>query len=278
MHSELRVSALFVHPLKSASGMRVAEARIDALGFAGDRRWMAVDAEGGFLSQRRIPRMALIRATLLSPGDLYLSAPGIASIRVPRPGDTAEDRQVTIWTDDVRALDSGDKAAVWLTTVLGCEARLVYCPPSRARVVDRAFASGAELVGFADGFPLLILGESSLQDINARLRQLGESEIGLERFRPNIVIEGAAPFEEDEWRQIVIGDGADAITVDVVKPCARCSIPSVDPRTGVQGIEPTRTLSTYRRRDHQVYVGQNALPRGEGRIVTGASVTVVRRG
>src|SRR5688500_16600405 len=119
MPPELRVSALFVHPLKSASGMRIAEATIDALGFAGDRRWMAVDADGGFLSQRRIPRMALIRATLLAGGDLYLSAPGVASIRVPPPGDSAEDRQVTIWADDVCALDSGDEAAVWLTTVLG---------------------------------------------------------------------------------------------------------------------------------------------------------------
>jgi len=289
MAAELRVSALFIHPLKSAAGMRVAEATIDALGFAGDRRWMAVDAQGAFLSQRRIPMMAVIRATLLPNAHLYLSAAGIASIQV-RPAESAENaanqenaesraraehRTVAIWRDEVSAVDSGDEAAAWLTTVLGCEARLVYCPPSRARIVDRTFASGSELVGFADGFPLLVLGESSLQDINARLRGRGEGEVGLERFRPNIVIEGAAPFEEDQWRQIVIGDGAGAITIDIVKPCARCSIISVDPRAGVQGLEPMRTLATYRRRDDKVYVGQNALPRGEGRIITGASVRAV---
>src|SRR5687768_17156159 len=121
MPSEIRVSALFIHPLKSAAGMRVAEATIDALGFGGDRRWMAVDAGGGFLSQRQIPRMALIRATLSSQGDLCLSAPGVASIRVPQPGAAADNRLVTIWTDDVRALDGGDEAAAWLTIMLGCD-------------------------------------------------------------------------------------------------------------------------------------------------------------
>jgi len=264
--------------------MRVAEAAIDALGFAGDRRWMAVDAEGEFLSQRRIPGMALIRATPLPQSALYLSAPGIASIHIRRPDVTAADAEraenvdVVIWGERVRAMDGGRDAAVWLTTVLGCESRLVYCPPSDARVVDRTFASGNELVGFADKFPLLILGEGSLADINARLRARGENGVGLERFRANLVIEGAAPFDEDQWREIVVGDGTDAIAIDIVKPCARCSIISVDPRTGVQGIEPTRTLAAFRRCDGNVYVGQNALPRGQGRIVTGAPVRVVRRG
>ncbi len=265
--------------------MRVAAATIDALGFSNDRRWMAVDADGGFLSQRRIPKMALIRATPLPDDDLYLSAPGVASLHVRAAADATrakaarrvEDAEVVIWGDTLRALDAGDEAAEWISRVLGCEARLVYCPRSRGRTVDRTFASGSELVGFADGFPLLILGDSSLQDLNARLRQRGEHEVGLERFRPNIVIEGGAPFEEDRWRQIVVGDGEEAITIDIVKPCARCSIISVDPLTGVQGVEPMRTLATFRRREGNVFVGQNALARGEGRIVTGSPVRVVER-
>ena len=287
MTAALRVTALFVHPLKSAAGMRVAAATIDALGFSGDRRWMVVDADGEFLSQRRIPRMALIRATPLPEGDLYLSSPGVASLHV-RSAEIAEhagrevaprvtDAEVVIWSDTVRAVDAGGEAAAWISGVLGCAARLVYCPRSRARTVDRTFASGSELVGFADGFPLLILGESSVHDINTRLGRRGEGEVGPERFRPNIVIEGGAPFEEDHWRQIDVGAGAETITIDIVKPCARCSIISVNPMTGVQGIEPMRTLATFRRRGGDVFVGQNALPRAEGQIVTGAPVRVVQR-
>ena len=273
----LLVRALFVHPLKSAAGLRVAEAAIDALGFAGDRRWMAVDANGAFLSQRRIPAMATIDATPLPGGDLCLSATGIASLCVRRPADDAAEWQAVVWHDQVRALDGGEEAAEWLTTVLGCKARLVYCPPARARLVDPAFVGGEARVGFADGFPLLIVGQSSIEDINTRLRDRGERDIGAERFRPNIVIEGATPFEEDTWRQISIGDGADVVVVDVVKPCARCSIISVDPRSGVQGVEPMRTLATYRRRGSDVYVGQNALARTPGRVRTGATVRVVAR-
>jgi len=277
MATRLRVRALYVYPLKSAAGMRVAEATLDALGFVSDRRWMAVDADGGFLSQRRIPKMAIIQATPLPDDGLHLAAAGMPSLQVNKTAGRAQERDVIVWHDQVRALDGGDDAAAWLTQVLNCDTRLVYCPPARARVVDRSFASGSEQVGFADGFPLLVIGHSSLDEINVQLRERGQQQIGAERFRPNIVVEGAAPFEEDTWRQIVIGDDPGTITIDIVKPCARCSIISVDPRTGIQGVEPMRTLATFRRRGDAVYVGQNTIPRHEGCLVTGAPVRVVRR-
>lgn len=270
--SELRVRQLFIYPLKSAAGMRVASATLDALGFVGDRRWMAVDERGSFLSQRRLTRMALIQATTLPGEHLFLAAAG-TSLYVERPEPDGPTRQVTIWQDTVWALDAGDAAARWLTLTLQHAARLVYCPPSRARVVDTTYASGEERVGFADGFPLLVLGDSSVKDVNTRLRDAGQTPVGVERFRPNVVVEGAAPFEEDSWRQIRVATKAGPIRMDIVKPCARCSIISVDPLTGIQGAEPMRTLTTYRRRENDVFVGQNALPRDTGTITTGDAVT-----
>jgi uncharacterized protein YcbX len=269
----MRIRDLFIYPLKSAAGMRVADATVDALGFAGDRRWMVVDADNLFLSQRRIPAMALIQATRLGDDDLYLSAPGVRSLHAVRPDETALEQDVTVWQDTVRARDGGDEAAAWISALLRHRARLVYCPPTRARVVDTQYASGTERVAFADAFPLLVLGYSSVEEINGRLAAQGVPPIGVERFRPNIVVEDAEPFAEDAWTQIRVGGSDGGLCIDIVKPCARCSIISVDPRTGVQGVEPMRTLATYRRRHDNVYVAQNALPRGEGRLTTGAVVT-----
>ena len=273
----MRIRDLFIYPLKSAAGMRVAEADVDALGFAGDRRWMVVDGDGVFLSQRRLTRMALIQATLLPGHDLYLSAPGVSSLHVTRPDDHAQERPVVIWNDDVQALDAGDEAARWLSDTLRETARLVYCPPTRARTVDRDYASGSERVAFADGFPLLVLGYGSVEDINERLRAANLAPIGVERFRPNIVIEDAAPFDEDRWARVSVATRGGTLPLDLVKPCARCSIISVNPHSGVQEAEPMRTLATYRRRGANVYVGQNALPRAQGRVATGDGVGVELR-
>ena len=272
--AQLRVRALFIYPLKSAAGMRVSAATVDALGFAGDRRWMAIDDQGRFLSQRRLPRMALIQATQLPGDDVFLAA-GSESIRVCRPADDGPAREVTVWQDTLHALDGGDEAARWLTAALEHSARLVYCAPSGARIVDRSYASGDERVGFADGFPLLLLGESSIHDLNTRLQADGKAPVGVERFRPNILIEGGTPFEEDGWSRLRFNTRGGAIEVDVVKPCARCSIISVDPTTGVQGAEPMRTLVGFRRRGDDVYVGQNALPRGRVTITTGDPVVAL---
>ena len=273
----LRIRNLFIYPLKSAAGMRVAEATIDALGFVGDRRWMVVDTDGKFLSQRRIPKMALIQATNVADGGLYLSAPDVGSIHVSQPSEGGVTLAATVWSDTVDALDAGDASAEWLTAVLGESSRLVYCPPSRGRIVDRTYSSGNERVGFADGFPLLVLGHSSVQEINMRLEAHGQARIGVERFRPNIVVEGAEAWAEDLWSSLDVATAEGSLRIDLVKPCARCSIISVDPRTGVQGSEPMRTLTTYRRRDNNVYVAQNGLARGEGRIATGAAVTIAIR-
>jgi uncharacterized protein len=273
----LRVRNLFIYPLKSAAPLRVAEATVDALGLAGDRRWMAVDEDGNFLSQRRNTRLALIQATNLPDDGLFLSTGGRPSLRVAAPRDAGRERHVVIWDDTVCALDAGDEAGAWMSHVLRSRARLVYCPPSRARVVDTKYASGVERVGFADGFPILVLGSSTVEEVNQRLHTQGKEPIGVERFRPNIVIEGGEPFAEDQWEHLDIDTAQGSIRIDLVKPCARCSIISVDPRTAVQGIEPMRTLSTYRRRGDKVYVAQNGLPRSEGQVATGSRVTVALR-
>jgi uncharacterized protein YcbX len=272
----MRVRDLFIYPLKSGAGLRVADATLDALGFSGDRRWMVVDRDGQFLSQRRVTRMALIQVTLLRDEALFLSFPGVQSLRIARPDNDAKQLDVVVWDDVVRALDGGDEAAAWASGVLGLDARVVYCPTANARLVDPTYSPEEARVGFADGFPLLVVGGATLDDINARLVANNQQPIGVERFRPNIVIEGAEPYAEDSWRELQLETEHGAIRIDIVKPCARCSIISNDPRTGVQGVEPMRTLQTYRRHGKHVYVAQNAIPRSEGRIVTGASVTVVR--
>jgi uncharacterized protein YcbX len=274
MSSGLRVSDLYIYPLKSAAGTSVASATLDRLGFAGDRRWMVVDARRRFLSQREQSSMALLRPAITSAG-LELTFPGLDPLVVTTPTDDAPRTTVTVWDDTCEARQSGDEASAWISRALGVDCLLVHCPPGFQRAVDRTYASRNEHVSFADAFPLLVIGQGSLDDLNTRLETAGKEAVPMNRFRPNIVIEGGEPFAEDEWRRVRIGEGADAVELDLVKPCARCAIVPVDQATGVRGKEPLALLSSFRRRDSKVYFGQNALHRTLGTIRAGAPVTLV---
>lgn len=291
--SGLFVRDLYLYPLKSAAGIRLETAALDTFGIAGDRRWMLIDAGGRFLSQREQSRMALLRVSLPGAGGLAIDAPGMPTLAVDTPAAEAGAARlpVTVWDDACEALDAGDEAARWATAFLGEPCRLVYAPDDMVRPVDRTYASGDERVGFSDGFPLLLIGQGSLDDVNARLVAKGEAAVPMNRFRPNVVIEGGAPFAEDGWRRLAIGTGVDGgadqsaapaasdaanvILLDIVKPCARCSIIPVDQATGVRGKEPLATLATYRKRDGKVFFGQNVLHRGLGVLRAGAPVTLV---
>lgn len=271
----LRVRDLYLYPLKSAAGIRLDEARLDAFGLAGDRRWMVVDARGRFLSQREQPRMALLRVSA-GPA-LIVSAPDMPPLIVPVPtmAGGAARVEVTVWDDCCQGIDAGDEAAGWLTMFIGEPCRLVYSPDDMVRPVDPAYAQPGDVTGFSDGFPLLLIGQGSLDDLNERLAAKGAAAVPMNRFRPNIVIEGAAPFAEDGWRRLAVGVAGDVVHLDLVKPCARCSIVPVDQATGVRGKEPLTTLATYRRRDGNVFFGQNVLHRALGLLRVGDPVVIV---
>jgi len=261
----LHLAALYRYPLKSAAGLPCEQVTLDRFGIAGDRRWLLVDPAGTFLSQRRLPALALLRAAEAG-GALRLEVAGEA-LPVARPGSAAPRRPVTVWGDRVDAADAGDAPAAWLGERLGTACRLVYMPDDCRRPVDPAYAAPGTTVSFADGFPLLVLSQASLDGLNARL----PAPVPMDRFRPNLVIAGAAPHAEDHWRQLRIGGSL----LTLVKPCARCAIPAIDQATAVRDPHINRVLASYRRRDGQVFFGQNAIHDGPGMLTVGDAVTVL---
>lgn len=263
----MHISELHVYPLKSARGIPLREMPLDERGPAGDRRWMLIDERGVMLSQRDLPRMTLI-AVENGVGELACTAPGMPPLRVPAPAPGVSRRLVArLFDDDVDVELAGDPAHAWFAQFLGASCRLVRQPDDAFRQVNRIYAPKGTGVSLADGFPLLLIGQGSIDDLNGRL----ETPVEMRRFRPNIVVEGSAPFEEDTWRKIRAGE----VEFSLVKPCARCSIPTVDPETGEMGREPMRTLATYRRRGNEVFFGWNIIPTAPGTLRAGDPVTVL---
>ena len=270
----LCVSDLYIYPVKSGAGIRVPSATLDPIGIVGDRRWMVVDRDHRFLSQREIPRLALLRAELID-GGIRLEAPGVEACDVATPPLDHARVSVTVWDDTFDALPVQDDADTWASHFLGVQSRLIYCPPDVQRPVDPEYALNQEQVSFADGFPLLVAGQASLDDVNRRLEARGVAPVPMNRFRPNLVIAGSEPFAEDTWRRIRIGRGAAAVEIDIVKPCARCSTVPVDQATGIRGKEPLTTLASYRQRNGKVYFGQNAIHTASGVLQVGDQVEIV---
>ena len=255
------VSALHVYPLKGARGLSLQEVEVDDFGPRGDRRWLAVDADGVFVSQRELPRLALVHAAVEADA-LVLSSDGFRAQRVERPAGPC--RRVRIWRDTVEAVDAGDEASEWLSEVLQHDVRLVHMPDETFRPVDGTYGRPGDHVSFADAFPFLILGQSSLDALNARLAE----PLPMNRFRPNIVVAGAAPHAEDAWREIAIG----TLRLDVVKPCARCVVTTIDQERALPGREPLRTLASYRKVGAHVMFGMNAIHRGRGVLRVGDAI------
>lgn len=264
--SELQLSGLYFYPVKSFAGIALDQAPLDVRGIHNDRRWMLVDANGRFLSQRQYPRMCLIRVSL-RPSGLRLSAPGMSDLDLPLEHPGGEELTVEVWRDRCQAISLGPHAAGWVGQFLDCDCRLVYLPDDFERQVDPQYAQPGDQVGFADGFPLLLISQGSLDRLNRRLQQ----PVSMIRFRPNLVVSGCEPHAEDHWRRIRIGD----MEFEVAKPCSRCVIPSIDPETGERGEEPLQTLAGYRRRDSKIWFGQNLLHRGTGTLRVGMPVEVL---
>lgn len=263
------LAGVHVYPLKSAAGIALPRARVERHGLALDRRWMLVDEEGVFLSQRVEPRLALLSVEI-GEGRLTVRAPQLPDLDLALHPQGVADVPVRIWGDRTLALGSGDEADAWFGAWLGRRVRIVYVPDASLRQVDLGYARRGDRVGFADGFPFLLISQGSLDELNRRL----DVPLPMHRFRPNLVVSGVAPFAEDEWVRIRIGE----VVFHVVKPCARCSVTTVDQATGVPGVEPLRTLATFRRVGGKVVFGQNLVhdpgTDSEESVEVGATVVV----
>ncbi|MBS1990205.1 MAG: MOSC domain-containing protein [Cyanobacteria bacterium SZAS LIN-3] len=275
----IKVTGLFIYPVKSLGGIALSEADLGPRGFKYDREWMIVDSDNRFLTQREIARMALIETSIdEDAGRLTLRLPGSAQVlAVPlepvaydstSKEDKAKTVMVSVWSDRARATVESDEINSALSDYLGQAVKLVRMVHGYRRQVDGRYAPGKEnIVGFADGFPLLIISEESLKDLNERL----EYPILMNRFRPNITTSGGKPFAEDQWNKIKIGE----IELALVKPCARCTITTIDQECAEAGKEPLRTLANYRKQNGKIMFGQNAIFRGSGSIQVGAPVQVL---
>jgi uncharacterized protein YcbX len=259
------LSGLNRYPVKSLRGESLNSMIIGPRGPLHDRHWMLVSEEGRFLTQRELPRMALVRPEIQETG-LLLQAPGMFELDVP--ADSDEEMQVQVWRDTCTARVMSPVADQWLSDFLGISCRLVYLPEEQVRQVDQQYAAAEDQVGFADGFPFLLISQASLDDLNQRM----SLSLPMERFRPNLVVEGCEPYAEDRWKRIRIGD----IEFRVVKPCSRCVIPTVNPRTGErEGNEPLKTLMSYRKEGNNVYFGQNLIHDAQGELQTGTAVEIL---
>lgn len=263
---DARVTGLAIYPVKSLRGIALEHLPIGALGPQGDRRFVVISNDGRFLTQRQFPRMCLVAVEQHSE-TLRLTAPEQPELLLDPTTAATERTSIVVWRDTIAACDMGDTAAAWFSAYLGSAARLYFMPEDSVRAVDPTYARAGDRVGFADGFPLLLTTQASLDDLNLAL----PSAIGMERFRPNVVISGTSAYAEDEWRRVRIG----SIEFEVVKPCSRCVIPSIDPQTAEKQALVAQTLARLRRRDNAVYFGQNLIQRGEGSIAVGDRVTVL---
>lgn len=244
-HLDITLRALHVHPVKSCAGILVREAPLVETGLDLDRAWMVVDPEGEMLTQREWPRLQLVKPRL-RPSDLVLRAPGMLALHLAL--DTVEAAcRVRVWDDEVAAYDMGDLAAQWFSDFLGTAARIVRFDPEQKRLSSRRWTGEVEAENaFSDGFPLLVASTASLEELNRRLAFKDLAPVTMERFRPNLVLDGLDPHGEDFIDEIAFDAAEGPVRLKLVKPCARCPIPNVDPVTAEPGTEPGDTLATYR--------------------------------
>jgi uncharacterized protein YcbX len=272
----MHLAALFIHPVKSLRGVAVDSAEVDPLGPVGDRRFLVVEPGGNFLTQRTVPAMARVGA-FVDASTLTLRCAGLEDLRVRRlPDPSAPLIAVRVWkSEGLQAEDCGEAPAEWLSRALGGACRLARIGPAFTRQVLKKAARPGDLVGFADACPFLVASEASLGEVNRRIEEAGGSGVPMGRFRPNLVIAGCRPFEEDSWARLRIG----GVEFRSAGPSTRCPITVTDQQTGERGKEPLRTLATFRRSPDDpadVIFGTNLLNETKrGVLRVGDPVTVL---
>ncbi len=260
----LTLSEIWIYPIKSLGGILMNQANVLAKGLEYDRRWMLIDASGMFMSQRTVPGMALFKVSMF-PKHLLVKYQN-DSITVPLDYQENNTFVAKVWDDEVKVHEVSDAHNTWFSERLGISCKLVYFPEANHRVVDRKYVATEEHTGLSDGYPFLIIGQSSLNDLNDRLREA----VPMNRFRPNFVFTGGAPNEEDFWKGFSMGQ----LSFRVVKPCSRCVLTTIDQDTAQKSAEPLKTLATYRLKDHKVYFGQNVIAHTYGKVAVGDQITL----
>ena len=262
MSSALVLQEIYLYPIKSLGGISVRQAIVEERGFRYDRRWMLVDKKGDFVTQRTYPQLAVLQVAL---GDTQLEVFSKIdpSQRIAFDLDlvSPQELSVQIWGDEVLARLVSDEVSRWFSDFLGMALDLVVMPESSERKMDPRYAVHEESVSFADGMPYVLIGQSSLDDLNQRLSE----PVGMDRFRPNMVFSGGEAYAEDQFKELQIGE----VGFQVVKPCGRCVLITVNQQTAEKGKEPLATLATYRTVNNKVYFGQNAVALTPGIVRVG---------
>lgn len=262
------LSQIYIYPVKSLGGIALSTAKVEQQGLEHDRRWLLIDKNNRFLTQREHPQMALIQVALEKENLVFTHKNYPQEIfKLPFHLFENEEMNVTIWGDICKANPVSQEADEWFSEALGVDCRLVKMSAAEKRLVDQDYAFNKETVSFADGYPFLIIGQSSLEDLNSRL----EKPVEMRRFRPNFVFEGGLPYEEESWKRFSIG----AVDFLGVKPCARCVLTTVNPEKGeIDSKEPLRTLASYRKVGNKILFGQNVLPATLGEVKVGDDLIV----
>ena len=268
--SDLRLSEIWVYPIKSLGGIRLQQAEVREKGLVYDRRWMLVDANGTFMTQRVTPAMAFLKL-MFDHGNLIITHSKTSSSHSTplKPNRTEQEQVVTIWNDSVKAFEVNKETSQWFSNALGVNCKLVSFPEENERAVDPNFAINDEHVSLADAYPFLTIGQSTLDFLNTKLKQ----PLPMNRFRPNFVFTGGEPHEEDSWRNFTIGSNRFV----GVKPCARCIMTTINQDTAEKGDEPLRTLNTYRKRENKILFGQNLLSIDHQQVKEGDIITIQTR-
>lgn len=265
----ITLSEIHIYPVKSFAGIQVDAWKVDAKGLELDRKWMVVDREHQFLSQRRLPEMVKVETRILADS-LQLSAPGMGSISFPLTQEPGPVITTSIWKDDCPATLVSAEIDQWLSDFLHTPCHLVYQADETVRQVDQRYAAPEDKTSFTDGFPFLIISENSLAVLNRKL----PAPLPMSRFRPNLVVTGCDGFAEDTWRRIRIAD----IGFRLPKPSGRCPVTTIDAETARYGKEPLKTLSRFRKLQNKVYFGQNAIHDNPGTLRIGDEILVHETG
>lgn len=270
----MELSEINIYPIKSLGGISLSEAKVEKKGLQYDRRWMLVDEKGNFFTQREFPKMATLRVSLENGGLKVVSAEN-QSIAIPFEPTSNDKITVKVWSSRCKAISYDETINRWFSSQLETNCKLVAMPEETRRKVNPFYAirKFRDVVSFADGYPVLLIGEGSLTDLNSKL----ENPIPMNRFRPNLVVKNSAAFAEDKWKKIRVGEAV----FHLVKPCARCVMTTIDQEKGVlNGKEPLKTLATYRlvkkRGESKILFGQNLIAEEAGlRVKMGDKVEIL---
>jgi len=269
----LTISELYIYPIKSLPGISLLEAQVTKTGFEHDRRWMLVDQNNLFISQREAPQLTQLLVSMVEDGLKVSHKTENDFVHIPFHKPNSQDSEahrvrVTIWDDTCDAVLVSEEADQWFCEKLGIKCRLVYMPDDTRRTVDQEYAPGDGITSFADGYPFLLIGQASLDELNSHLYE----SLPMDRFRPNIVFAGGKPFEEDLMGDFMIGD----TNFLGVKLCARCIMTTINQQDASRGKEPLKTLASYRKKNNKILFGQNLVQKGEGFIKVGEELRIMR--